>query len=67
MKSPFYKGDMVTTDFFPKEKSVPRKVTRCYRSLTSKSGWLVDTENEKGKLLAALDAIWYHPIDKSRD
>ncbi|WP_067517814.1 hypothetical protein [Endozoicomonas ascidiicola] len=58
-KQPFTNGDQVTTDFFPKEKDTLRKVVRCYRSIATESGWLVDTEDTKGKILKSLDANWF--------
>ena len=64
--APFHSGDIVTTEFYPKEKDMPRTVIRCYPSIGCQSGWLVDTENSKGKILNALDAEWYQPAKDNR-
>ncbi len=60
-KVPFHDGQLVTTNFYPKEASQIRTVIRCYKSLASESGWLVNTVNESGKELLALDSHWYKP------
>ena len=61
INAPFEKGQLVTTSFYPVEKDIPRTVTRCYQSTIGQSGWLVDTVNDKGKHLKALDSKWYQP------
>ncbi len=63
MKMPFQPGDQVTTHFYPVQKKRPRTVIRCYRSIDCPSGWLVDTKDDSGKMLKALDAKWYTPVE----
>ena len=60
-KKPFSNGEQVTTSFFPKDKNKIRTVTRCYPSIMTESGWLVDTQDDNGKILKALDPSWYKP------
>ncbi|WP_257296040.1 hypothetical protein [Endozoicomonas sp. YOMI1] len=63
MKMPFQPGDQVTTHFYPVQKNRRRTVIRCYRSIDCPSGWLVDTKDDSGKLLKALDAKWYQLME----
>ena len=63
MKKPFESGDLVTTHFYPVQKHRLRTVIRCYRSIDCPSGWLVDTKDDNGKLLKALDAKWFKRIE----
>lgn len=65
-KKPFSNGEQVTTSFFPKDKNKIRTVTRCYPSIMTESGWLVDTQDDNGKILKALDPSWYKPIKNNR-
>ena len=55
---PFETGQTVTTDFYEREKHLPRTVIRCYPSKGCQSGWLVDTAIGK-KVLKELDSDWF--------
>ena len=63
--APFKAGDIVLTDFYPKEAEKSRAVTQCYRSLASQSGWLVNT-SAQGKELKGLDSDWYRLADEQK-
>ena len=65
MKKPFESGDLVTTHFYPVQKNLLRTVIRCYRSIDCPSGWLVDTQDDNGKMLKALDAKWFKRIENA--
>ena len=54
-------GDIVTTDFYPKDKHLPRRVIKIEPAqIHSQSGVWVTTIDKQGRKLD-LDSAWYKP------
>lgn len=64
---PFAIGDLVVTDFYPKDRKLIRKVVKVYRTQgASQSGWTVSTKDEFGRIMS-VDSDWYKRADHAQE